>query len=128
VLYGATRNPWDSSRTPGGSSGGSAAAVAAGLGPISIGNDGGGSVRIPAALCGVVGFKPTFGVIPQYPRFPGWDLLGHTGPIAANVADIKLVMDVIAGPDIKDPDTIMSGAFSRRPGRQLQDLRVGWAR
>jgi amidase len=125
-LFGETRNPYDTSRTAGGSSGGSAAAVAADLGPISIGNDGGGSIRIPAALCGVVGFKATAGRVPQFPNFPGWGLLGHTGPFARTVRDIRLVMDVIAGPDIRDPDSITTG--SRLPGRGagLTGLRVGW--
>src|SRR5438046_230899 len=76
-LFGITRNPWDLSRTPGGSSGGAAAAVARGLGPIGLGTDGGGSVRIPAAFCGLVGFKPSYGRVPEYPSFPGWD---HVSP------------------------------------------------
>src|SRR6266571_1941688 len=70
-LFGITRNPWDLTRTPGGSSGGAAAAVASGLGPIALGTDGGGSLRIPAAFCGVYGFKPSWGRVPQHPSFPG---------------------------------------------------------
>ena len=107
-LTGETRNPWDLTRTPGGSSGGSAVAVAAGMGPISIGTDGGGSIRLPAALCGVVGLKPTSGMIPQWPVISGWDLLGQTGPLARSVADIARVMQVISGPDTRDPDSLIS--------------------
>lgn len=122
-LTGETLNPWDLGRTPGGSSGGSAAAIAAGMGPISIGTDGGGSIRLPAALCGIVGFKPTAGMVPQWPVIPGWDLLGHTGPMARSVADIKRVMHVIAGPDTRDPDSLISPETAiRKKGR------VAWAR
>ncbi len=121
-LTGVTLNPWDLNRTPGGSSGGSAAAVAAGMGPISIGTDGGGSIRLPAALSGVVGLKPTAGMVPQWPVVPGWDLLGVTGPLARSVADIQRVMQVIAGPDTRDPDSIISAKKPRR-GK----LRVAWA-
>lgn len=101
-LLGITRNPWNPEKTPGGSSGGAAASVAAGMGPIAIGSDGGGSIRIPGALCGVFGFKPSFGRVPRYPSFPGWETLAHTGPITRTVADAALVMDVIAGPDSRD--------------------------
>ena len=121
-LTGATRNPWDLNRTPGGSSGGSAAAVAAGMGPISIGTDGGGSIRLPAALSGVVGLKPTAGLVPQWPVIPGWDLLGVTGPLTRSVADLQRVMQVIAGPDTRDPDSLSSVRKPRR-GRP----RVAWA-
>jgi aspartyl-tRNA(Asn)/glutamyl-tRNA(Gln) amidotransferase subunit A len=109
-LTGTTRNPWDVTRTTAGSSGGSAAAVAAGFGALSIGTDGGGSIRLPAALCGVAGFKPSVGRVPQYPGFAGWDLLGHTGPLARTVEDIALAMRVIAGPDARDPSSLMSPA------------------
>jgi len=122
-LTGETRNPWDLSRTPGGSSGGSAAALAAGMGPISIGTDGGGSIRLPAALCGVVGLKPTAGRVPQWPTIPGWDLLGHTGPMARSVADIRRVLDCIAGPDSRDPDSLIPLCNEVNP-----NPRVAWAR
>jgi Asp-tRNA(Asn)/Glu-tRNA(Gln) amidotransferase A subunit family amidase len=102
-LYGVTSNPWDLGRTPGGSSGGSAAAVAAGLVPIAIGTDGGGSIRIPSSFCGVAGFKPTYGVVPREPQWPGWLTLTHVGPIAFTVEDCALMLSVIAGPDLRDP-------------------------
>lgn len=121
-LTGETRNPWDLNRTPGGSSGGSAVAVAAGMGPVSIGTDGGGSIRLPAALCGVVGLKPTAGMVPQWPATPGWNLLGHTGPIARSIADVRRVMQVIAGPDTRDCASLVP---EMRPPREKP--RVAWA-
>ena len=96
-IYGTTANPWDLTRTPGGSSGGAAAAVAAGLGPLSLGGDGGGSIRIPAAFCGLVGFKPSFGVVPREPCFPAWKTLVSYGPMARSVADARLMFQEIAG-------------------------------
>lgn len=122
-LTGETLNPWDLGRTPGGSSGGSAVAIAAGMGPVSIGTDGGGSIRLPAALCGIVGFKPTNGMVPQWPVFAGWDLLGATGPLARSVADAERVMSVIAGPDTRDPASLIQ-PDPARPER----LRVAWTR
>ncbi|MFI0372987.1 amidase [Actinomadura sp. 1N219] len=101
-LTGITRNPWDTSRTPGGSSGGSAVAVATGMGPLSVGTDGGGSIRIPAAFCGVVGFKPTHGRVPQYP-LSSLAVLAHAGPIARTVDDVARLLDVLASPDHRDP-------------------------
>ncbi len=121
-LSGVTRNPWNLDLTPAGSSGGSAAAVAAGLGPLSIGSDGGGSIRLPAALCGVAGFKASAGLVAQGPGFSGWNLLGHTGPIARSVSDVQLVLDVIAGPDVRDP---ASCAVSRKSFHG--EPRVAWA-
>lgn len=96
-LYGRTSNPWNPERTPGGSSGGGAVAVATGCGPLALGGDGGGSIRIPAAFCGVVGFKPTFGLVPRDPCFPPWRTLVAYGPIARNVADARLMLSVVAG-------------------------------
>jgi len=80
-LTGITRNPWDVTKTPGGSSGGSSAAIAAGYAPLALGTDGGGSIRIPAAFCGVVGHKPTFGLVPKLPGFRGWPSLSVDGQI-----------------------------------------------
>jgi aspartyl-tRNA(Asn)/glutamyl-tRNA(Gln) amidotransferase subunit A len=101
-LSGITRNPWDPSRTSGGSSGGSAVAVATGMGELSVGTDGGGSVRIPASFCGIVGFKPTHGRIPLYPA-SAFGPLAHAGPMARSVDDIALLLDVLATPDYRDP-------------------------
>ena len=100
-LTGITRNPWDPSRTPGGSSGGTAAAVAAGLGPISMGTDGAGSVRIPAAFCGNVGMKASFGRIPAYPLSP-FGSVAHVGPHTMSVTDCALLMNVVTRPDARD--------------------------
>jgi Asp-tRNA(Asn)/Glu-tRNA(Gln) amidotransferase A subunit family amidase len=97
-----THNPHDPARTPGGSSGGAAVAVAAGAGPLALGGDGGGSIRIPAAFCGVVGFKPTFGAVPREPSSQGWKTLVAYGPLARTVADARLTMEVLAGADPYD--------------------------
>ena len=104
-LFGVTRNPWDLERTPGGSSGGAAASVACG-GPLAIGTDGGGSIRIPSSFCGVAGLKRTFGLVPVEPGFRGWPTLSVAGPIARSVRDLELVLDVVAGPDPRDPRTV----------------------
>ena len=102
LIFGSTQNPWDLKKTSGGSSGGSAAAVAAWLCPISIGNDTGGSIRIPASLCGVYGLKPSFGRIPSCPRRPGWDSLVHEGILTRTAADAALVLGILAGPHETD--------------------------
>jgi Asp-tRNA(Asn)/Glu-tRNA(Gln) amidotransferase A subunit family amidase len=102
ALFGLTRNPWNLDRTPGGSSGGSGAAVAAGMAPLSVGTDGGGSIRIPACFCGVVGHKPTFGLVPKMPGFRGWPTLSVDGPITRTVRDAALLLSVIAGIDPAD--------------------------
>jgi Asp-tRNA(Asn)/Glu-tRNA(Gln) amidotransferase A subunit family amidase len=126
-LYGATSNPWDLGRTPGGSSGGSAAAVAAGLVPLAIGTDGGGSIRIPASFCGVPGIKPTFGVVPREPQWPGWLTLTHLGPIAFTVQDCALMLSVMAGPDQRDPMSLPALHFEARDRADLQRLRVAYS-
>ncbi|HEX6444029.1 MAG TPA: amidase [Streptosporangiales bacterium] len=100
-LTGVTRNPWDPEQTPGGSSGGSAAAVALGMGPLSVGTDGGGSVRIPGAFSGIFALKPTYGRIPLYPASP-FGTLSHAGPMTWTVDDAALLLDVIAAPDSRD--------------------------
>ena len=101
-LTGVTRNPWDLTRTPGGSSGGSAAAVLLGMGPLSLGTDGGGSVRIPAGFTGTTALKPTYGRVPHYPPSP-FGTLAHVGPMARTAADAALLLDVISGADPRDP-------------------------
>jgi aspartyl-tRNA(Asn)/glutamyl-tRNA(Gln) amidotransferase subunit A len=113
-LFPPTRNPWDRSRTPGGSSAGSAAAVAAGIVPVALGSDGGGSIRIPASFCGIYGIKPSMGRVPLYPgcrdeRYPGvssWESVEHIGPLSRSVADSALILSVIAGPDPRDRHSI----------------------
>ena len=102
-LFGESRNPWDLSRTPGGSTGGGAAAVAAGLGPLALGSDGAGSIRIPASFCGLVGLKPTFGRVPMYPPAGGHELVAHACPLARTVPDTALMLTVIARYDPRDP-------------------------
>lgn len=132
-LHGMTRNPVNLNRTPGGSTGGGAAAVAAGMGPVALGTDGGGSVRIPAAFCGLVGFKPTFGAIPMYPAgrdhqfpgFSGWESVEHLGPITRTVTDIALAFDVLSGASPADRHSRnVAGGDERREGREL---RVAWS-
>lgn len=100
-LTGVTRNPWDVTKTAGGSSGGAAAAVATGTSPISIGTDGGGSIRIPAAFSGVFGIKPTYGVVPLFPASP-YGTLAHVGPLSWTVADSALALAVLSGLDSRD--------------------------
>jgi len=100
-LHGITRNPWNTGCTTGGSSGGSAAAVALGMGPLSVGTDGGGSVRIPAGFCGIFALKPTYGRIPLYPASP-FGTLAHAGPMTRTVEDAALMMDVLTLPDSRD--------------------------
>ena len=101
LVFGITRNPWNLERTPGGSSGGASAAAAAGLGPLHIGTDGGGSIRIPASCAGVFGHKPSYGRIPTYPVSGAWSL-SHIGPLTRTVADAALMLTVCAGPDERD--------------------------
>jgi len=100
-LTGYTRNPWNLERTPGGSSGGAAAQLAAGLGPLAIGTDGGGSIRIPAAFTGVTGIKPSFGRVPAWPLSP-FGTVAHVGPMARSTADCALMLNVLARPDARD--------------------------
>ena len=125
---GLTRNPWDTERTPGGSSGGSAVAVATGMVPIGLGGDGGGSIRIPAACCGIFGLKPTRGRVTADPMAHLWWALGTTGPLSRTVRDSALVYDVIRGNVSTDrftcpePATTFAQAADAVPGR----LRVGW--
>ena len=108
LIFGATKNPWNLERTSGGSSGGAAAAVASGLGPLAIGSDGGGSVRIPSSFCGVYGLKPTYGRIPDTDmRELGYlGTLCHLGPIVRYVRDAALMLDVMAGEDDSDRNSL----------------------
>jgi len=120
-VAGPTRNPWARELSAGGSSGGAAAAVSAGLCTAGLGTDGAGSIRIPAAFCGVVGYKPSFGRIPYVP--PCADRLAHAGPLARSVADVTELASVLAGPHLGDPDS-MTGWPG--PPREPEKLRIGW--
>ena len=127
-LTGISRNPWDLSRTPGGSSGGTAAAVAAGLGPLSVGTDGAGSVRIPAAFCGNFGLKPSFGRVPAYPLSP-FGSVSHLGPHTMTVADAALMMNVISQPDARDWTALPTDARDYRVGLDdgVRGLRIAYS-
>jgi Asp-tRNA(Asn)/Glu-tRNA(Gln) amidotransferase A subunit family amidase len=108
-LWGLTRNPWNRDRTPGGSSGGAGACVATGMTPIALGTDGGGSVRIPASYCGLVGIKPTYGLVPGQPGFVGWKTLSVVGPLTRTVRDAALVLETIAGVSPADDQSSPGG-------------------
>jgi aspartyl-tRNA(Asn)/glutamyl-tRNA(Gln) amidotransferase subunit A len=100
-LTGITRNPWDPAKTPGGSSGGAAAALAAGMGPLALGTDGGGSIRIPCSFTGLFGLKPSFGRVPAWPLSP-FGTVAHVGPMSRTVADAALMLNVLSLPDARD--------------------------
>lgn len=120
ATFGVTRNPWDLERSAGGSSGGSAAAVAAGMVPLATGSDGGGSIRIPSACCGLSGMKPSLGRVPR--GVPGWLDLSSKGPIARRVADLVAALDVTVGPDPSDLRSLPRPEASWRAA--VQDPRV----
>src|SRR5437762_8014665 len=132
-----TANPWRLDRTSGGSSAGSGAAVAAGIGPFSLGSDGGGSVRIPASFCGLCGVKATMGRVPLYPgtkdeRYPGvssWESLEHIGPLTRTVADAALVLPAIAGPDHRDSLSLPAADFDWRAAAEgdVAGMRVAYS-
>ncbi len=128
ALCGITRNPWDSERTPGGSSGGSAAAVASGMAALAIGTDGGGSIRIPCGFTGLAGIKPSFGRVPAYPASP-FGTLAHVGPMARCMADVALMLHVMAGPDWRDVRSLPPEARDWRDGLDggVSGLRLAWS-
>ena len=122
-LNGRTSNPWNGARTPGGSSGGAAAALAAGAGPLALGGDGGGSIRIPAAFCGLVGFKPTFGLVAREPCSPGWKSLVSYGPMARTVADARAMLLAMVGMHARDRHSIDVDGLDR-PAPDPGELRI----
>jgi amidase len=130
AVFGATRNPWNPRLTCGGSTGGGAVALATGMGPLAQGSDLGGSLRIPAAFCGVVGMRPSPGLVPVYPVVTAWDSLSVQGPMARTVGDLALMLSVIAGPDPRSP---ISYLVDRRTftaavrGPSLSGARIAWS-
>jgi Asp-tRNA(Asn)/Glu-tRNA(Gln) amidotransferase A subunit family amidase len=133
-LYGVTRNPWDPERTPGGSSGGSAAAVSSGMVPLALGSDAGGSIRIPASFCGLVGHKPTRGVVPRGPGTNHYRTTGVIGPLGRRVRDVATCLSTIAGPHASDEESVpvalkLEAASSGRvpAGRVAWSLDLGFA-
>lgn len=128
-VYGRTNNPWDVERTPGGSTGGGAAALAAGMTPLEIGSDIGGSIRVPAAYCGVYGHRPSETAVPRAGAFPFADVenpafvMGVQGPLARSATDVELLFDIVAGPGVGE-DAGWALQLPRARGDQLSDLRV----
>jgi aspartyl-tRNA(Asn)/glutamyl-tRNA(Gln) amidotransferase subunit A len=133
-VFTATRNPWNTDLTSGGSSAGSGAAVAAGMGPLALGSDGGGSIRIPSSFCGLYGLKASMGRVPLYPgtkdeRLPGvssWESLEHIGPMTRTVADSALLMSVIAGPDPRDRFSVPAGTSTGPAVPRAASRASGW--
>ncbi len=125
--HGVTTNPWDTARTAGGSSGGSSAALVAGMATLALGTDGGGSIRIPAAFCGHPGLKPTAGRVPLWPPSP-YGALAHAGPMARTVADLALLADVLGVPDPRDGTCLPASAAGLAPGSGagVAGLRIAW--
>jgi amidase len=129
TVFGATRNPWNLDRTAGGSSGGSAAALATGMCPLAEGTDLGGSLRGPASFCGVVGFRTTPGLVPRHPSVLAWDSYSVEGPMARTVADTALMLSVMAGPDDRAPLSydVDAGEFTRAvKGASVRGWRIAW--
>ena len=132
-IYGQSNNPWDAKRTPGGSSGGSAAALAAGLGYLSVGSDIGGSIRVPAHFCGIFGHKPTLDLVSMQGHLPGGNssspdfstLLAVAGPLARSAADLLAALKVIGGPTAWDAKA-WKWTMPEPRGRSLKDFRVGY--
>ena len=127
-LTGITRTPWNTKMTPGGSSGGSAAAVAAGMGPLSVGTDGGGSVRIPCSFSGLFGLKPSFGRVPAWPLSP-MGTVAHVGPMTRTVTDAALMMNVLSLPDSRDWHALPHDGRDYRIGLEdgVKGLRIAWS-
>jgi len=129
-VFGITRNPWNTAYTVGGSSGGAAASVAAGIGPLASGSDLGGSLRVPASFCGVVGLRPSPGRVPDYPSLLNWDDLAVQGPIARTIADTALFLDAMSGPDGRSPvalpkETVPFLQAAQNP--EAKNLKIAWS-
>ncbi len=129
-VFGITRNPWNTDFTVGGSSGGAAAAVAAGIGPLAQGSDLGGSLRQPASFCGVVGFRPSPGRVPRYPNELNWDTQSVQGPIARTIPDTALFLDAMSGPDGRSPVSLPKETppflqAARNP--EAKNLKIAWS-
>jgi Asp-tRNA(Asn)/Glu-tRNA(Gln) amidotransferase A subunit family amidase len=129
LIMEATRNPWKLDRTSGASSGGAGAAAAAGFGPLALGSDGAGSIRIPAALCGVYGMKPSFGRVPYWPNTDYWGTRSHIGPMTRTVRDAALMLSVMAGPDPRDPQSIDATQenYLDHCHGSLKGLKIAWS-
>src|SRR5688500_19052218 len=127
-LTGITRNPWNKAKTPGGSSGGAAAAVASGMGPLAVGTDGGGSIRIPCAFTGLFGIKASFGRVPAWPLSP-FGTVAHVGPVTRSVADAALMLNVLALPDARDWHALPYEPRDWRTGLDhgVADLRIAYS-
>jgi aspartyl-tRNA(Asn)/glutamyl-tRNA(Gln) amidotransferase subunit A len=128
--FQVTRNPWDLERSPGGSSGGSAAAVAGGMAPLAIGTDTGGSIRQPAGLCGIVGMKPTYGRVSRYGVVAYASSLDQVGPFGKSVEDVALLLEAIAGHDPRDTTSldVPAAPYTQTVNKPLENLRIGWVR
>jgi len=127
-LTGITRNPWDPTKTPGGSSGGSSAAAAAGYAPLTLGTDGGGSIRIPAGFTGIFGHKPSFGRVPAWPLSP-FGTVAHVGPMTRTVEDACLMMNVISQPDARDWHALPYDRvdYTAKLGKSLKGLKIAYS-
>ncbi len=128
-LFGETFNPYDPSKTCGGSSGGAAVALACGMLPLADGSDMGGSLRNPASFCNVVGFRPSPGRVPHWPNLAAWSHLSVVGPLARTVQDIALMLQAIAGPDARSPISIAQSpeVFAGQLKRDFKDTRIAWS-
>jgi aspartyl-tRNA(Asn)/glutamyl-tRNA(Gln) amidotransferase subunit A len=129
LVFGPSRNPWRLEHTPGGSSGGAAAAVATGMGPLAVGTDAGGSVRIPSSCCAIFGLKPTLGLVAMAPTFGGLETLSHTGPMTRTVRDAALMLSSMVGADPRDLSSLPAVETDYVAGldRGIQGLRVAWS-
>src|SRR3982751_3339542 len=127
-LTGITRNPWNPNKTPGGSSGGAAAALAAGMGALAVGTDGGGSIRIPCSFTGLFGIKPSFGRVPAWPLSP-FGTVAHVGPITRTVGDAALMLNVLSLPDARDWHALPYEPRDWRMGLEhgVRDVRIAWS-